>query len=649
MKKNPLNCFLLLLLVFISFGIHSQARDTVKEHKREMELRAIDPTLVQIYRAGTAAMDSLNYRLADSLYSIVVNKAPTFAPAIRRLGSIKVELGDSKNGLELCEKAVEISRSSDNLITLATTLINASSKNSNGDNSVWLGRALEVLKEGRVLPEADDYEYNSLIAQVALQLNAIPEFKNATEYLSEKHADKMPTHYFAALLAAYNENWILAETEIETAKEMGLSEETVNGFMDSGIRSKLAIEKYKRFFIWLLIFWALGFVVLYIIGVILSNYTLKSIEKEFRATASTKLATTLRSIYKGLINFAGVYYYFSLPIVLVLVVVVVGGLTYMFFELGHIPIKLVLVLVIGGAISIYAMIKSLLLKVDYSDPGRELKESEAPELFKLATDVADTMNTRPIDEIRITPETDLAVYEKGTKREKMQDKGRRILILGTGVLKDFKLDAFKAVLAHEYGHFSHRDTAGGDVALRVRNDMNKYIQTLYFAGQTVWWNLAYQFLRLYNFIFYRISNGATRLQEILADRVAAQTYGAPAFQNGLTYVIKSNIEFVKLAKNEIEDAKKVKRPFSNLYELSGKFENEIEAELKKALNRETTNDDTHPSPVDRFRFIEGLGSGTESADSRTVKDLFANWEALTTEMTKLIEDSWKNSGKMDNT
>lgn len=649
MKRVLINNTLFLLLYLSFLNVPGQTRDSIKENKLQSELYTIDPSLVQIFAEGTKAMDGANFHLADSLYSIVVNKAPTFVPALRRAGGVKVEMGDVTSGLALCEKAVEISRSSDNLISLASALVNAASKNPNGDNSVWLGHALEILREGRGLPSDDDYEYNALMCQVALQLDAIPDFKTATNYLLKNHSDKMATHYFGALLAAYDEDWIQAEKEIIAAKEMGLEEGTFNQFMDSGIKSKLAIAKYKKFFIWLLIIWALGFVVLYITGIILSNYTLKSIEKEFKATASTKLAITLRSIYKKLISFAGVYYYFSLPIVLVLVIVVVGGLTYMFFALGHIPIKLVLLLVIGGGVSIYAMIRSLLLKVDYSDPGRELKESEAPALFALAKEVAGTMNTRAIDEIRITHETDLAVYEKGTKREKIQDKGRRILILGTGVLKDFKLDAFKAVLAHEYGHFSHRDTAGGDVALRVRNDMNKYIQTLYFAGQTVWWNLAYQFLRLYHFIFYRISNGATRLQEILADRVAAQTYGANAFENGLTYVIKSNIEFVKLAKHEIEDAKKVKRSFSNLYSLPGNFENEIEIELKQALNRETTNDDTHPSPVDRFRFIQGLGSGRSNLDSRTVKDLFLNWDALTAEMTKLIEDSWKNSGKLDNT
>ena len=85
--------------------------------------------------------------------------------------------------------------------------------------------------------------------------------------------------------------------------------------------------------------------------------------------------------------------------------------------------------------------------------------------------MAQAVGTRPIDEIRVTPGCDLAVYEKGRFREKLQDRARRILILGVGGLNEMRQNAFRAVLAHEYGHFSHRDTAGGDVALRVEQDV----------------------------------------------------------------------------------------------------------------------------------------------------------------------------------
>ena len=151
------------------------------------------------------------------------------------------------------------------------------------------------------------------------------------------------------------------------------------------------------------------------------------------------------------------------------------------------------------------------------------------------------------------------------------------------------------------------------------------------------WNVAFHFLRLYNFIFRRISHGATRLQEVLADRVAAEKFGAVAFENGLTHVIKRDIEFGKFATQEINDAVENKRPLNNLYELKVNPDASIEEELNKALNSTTTEDDTHPSPKDRFRYIAGIKAKNISNNSSLVKDLFLDWNLLTLEMTKEIQ------------
>jgi len=347
-----------------------------------------------------------------------------------------------------------------------------------------------------------------------------------------------------------------------------------------------------------------------------------------------------------MINISGIYYYLSLPIVLVLLIVAVGGALYLFFAVGRLPIYFLFLIVASGGITIFYMVKTLIVRPKTQDDGRELMETEAPGLFELTREVARDMNTRPIEEIRITPESDLAVYERGSWRMKMSDKGKRVLIIGTGVMRDFRVDDFRAVLAHEYGHFSHRDTAGGEVAFRVRRDIHLYAYALAVSGQARWWNLAYQFLRLYDFIYRRISHGATRLQEILADRVAAQMYGERSFVNGLSHVVRKTIEFVLLARTEIDDARKNRRPFANLYELNIHSEKTIEEKYTEAINRKTTNDDTHPSPTDRFRYIAGLGAGKGNRGGY-VKELFTDWNALTAEQTNVIEQGWKNAAWED--
>ncbi|HMV50841.1 MAG TPA: M48 family metallopeptidase, partial [Blastocatellia bacterium] len=198
--------------------------------------------------------------------------------------------------------------------------------------------------------------------------------------------------------------------------------------------------------------WLVGLAALFVLGKVFSNLTLHSIEQADPNGETTSGEASLRVWYKRLINAAGVYYYLSLPVVVFLVLTITASLIYVFFWIGRIPIKLVLVLVIGALITIYRMIHSLFVKIESEDPGRALLPEEAPELWQLTREVAAAVGTRPIDEIRVTPGCELAVYEKGSRREKASDRAKRILILGVGVLNDLKLNAFRAVLAHEYGH-----------------------------------------------------------------------------------------------------------------------------------------------------------------------------------------------------
>jgi Zn-dependent protease with chaperone function len=630
MKTLKLNLLIIFSIICAQLQAQAPTRDRQKEEKIEKQLEAIDPSAVQTFKEATKAMDAQKFKQADSLYAIVYAKAPTFDPVIRRHGSLQLSLGNTKEGIELSKKAVAINRSAYNLANLAEGYLMLK-------DSTKLLEAQQLLKEAMKLPNGNEADILGTYAQIAFQRNDIVAAKEAIAELKTKYPDDLSTHYYASILFAYEENWREAKNEILKAQEKGLPKEAVDAFLNSGINNeilKMDIAIYLGIIVGV---WIFGLLLLFLIGKLFSSITLKAIENNKLETSSAKPGGWLRSGYKALINAGGFYYYISLPIIIVLVIALTVGIIYLFLLAGTIPTQLVILLVVGAVTTIYSMIRSLLLKVEYNDPGRELTKEEAPMLYSLTDEVAQIMGTRPIEEIRITPLNDLAVYEKGTRREKSNDKGKRILILGTAVLNDFKTGDFKAVLAHEYGHFTHRDTAGGEVALRVQNDINKYFIALHNAQQNTIWNIAFHFLRLYNFIFRRISHGATRLQEVLADRVAAQTFGAQYFINGLTHVIKRDIEFGKYADLEIVEAVELKRPINNLYELKGSLNATIEEELHKSLNNKTTEDDTHPSPADRFRYIAGIKSLNVLEDNSLVKDLFQNWFALTEEMTQTIE------------
>jgi Zn-dependent protease with chaperone function len=615
-------------------GWATGTRDVVREAQIEKELGQIHPELVEPFHAATLAFDNRNYAEADRLLRDVIAKTPDYDVALRRLGSCLVQEGKRAEGMQFCERALTLNRSPENLTTLAYNLMEGASGD---DRRADYDRALQLLKEGRTKPGGTDQENLALSAEAAMLLNDRNEFHAANALLAVKYPNVMATHYFGAIEATLDEHWLQAEKEIKRAEKLGLGHEAAQKFLDSGVRSHAfwsatMLDTAVTFGCWLG-----GLILLYGLGLLLSGLTLRQAQQADTLAPITGGERFIRKLYRVLLNVAGVYYYISLPIVIVLVLGLVALILYLFLMIGRIPIKLMLLLVIGAFITVVAMIKSLFIRIKSSDPGRVLQRAEAEGLWQLVEEVAQSVGTRPVDEIRITPGTELAVYERGTWRQKFKNEAHRVLLLGTGVLNGFKQNGFRCVLAHEYGHFSNRDTAGGDIALRVRNDMLKFYLAMRAAGQATYMNVAFHFLRVYNFIFRRISHGATRLQEILADRVAAQIYGAQAFEGGLTHVIRRSLEFEAAANQEIKQSIETERPLQNLYELPAPQGGMVATAFDKALNRQTSQDDTHPSPRDRFRFIARLQQPSCPPRTGEVWELFNNPEAIRNEMLALIE------------
>ena len=636
-----MNRFLLLPLLTIvlvispAFGQRT-GRDMKKEEAIWNQLKEVAPGEVEHFKAGTVAMDDGKSDEAVKMYGAVVAKAPNFDHAIRRLGISVAMSGKTDEGIKLIRQALAKNRSAENLLGLAQVLAYPG-ENKQG-TKLQKEEALMLVNEAVDKPgAANDEAYPGLLAQLAIDLERMDPLRKATDKLMAEHPNLAMSHYYNAIVAASDEEWIKAETEIKKAEALGMPHEVAQAFLDSGVGSRAKVWHYVYYSIVLVGVWVAGLMTLFLLGKHMSRVTLRSIETEDPNKPTSQSQLAIRHWYRRLINIAGIYYAISIPVVLFLVLAVAASITYAFLMLGRIPIKLVLFLWLGALITVYKMVRSLFLKIEQEDPGRALQNEEAPALWELTRKVAHAVETRPIDEIRVTPGTELAVYEKGTLRERSNDKAKRILILGVGTLNGFRTNSFRAVLAHEYGHFSNRDTAGGDVALRVNDHMMKFAYAMYMSQQAVWWNIAFQFLRVYHFIFRRLSHGATRLQEVLADRVAAMKYGAAAFEDGLRHVIMRGAEFNAVASREISESMEASRAMANLYELPASESADIKAAADEALTRATTEDDTHPCPTDRFRYTQRITTQTEPLISGMVWDLFTNREALTAEMTSMVQ------------
>ncbi len=621
----------------------TQTRDLAKEEKLWQQLQKIAPKAVDTFKTATENLDQKNYPESIKLYNQVLAQAPNFEPALRRLGYGLIETGKREEGLSMSQKALNLNRTPDNLLGRAYALTSPGPGNYN-PTAAELEQALALSKEAMQKNTEDDPDYAMMTAQLALSTDHVEDFRAASQILTEKFPNLAATHYFNGIRLADDGDLDGAAAEIKKSEALGLPHEavqkTLTAIETAQNGSFYGLGRYFYDGLYLVGAWILGLVLLFVAGKILSAKTLRSIENSDPNDVTGGGQAGLRKIYKNVVGIAGIYYYLSQPVVMLLVIVAAAGITLFFLWVGWIPIKLLLIVAVAAVVTIFYMIKSLFVRTKIEDPGRQLDEAEAPELWALVRGVADAINTRPVNEIRITHGTELAVYERGGIRAKMQDKAERVLIIGAAVLNDFSQNAFRAVLAHEYGHFSNRDTAGGDIALRVNLDIIRLAEAMALSGTATFYNIAFQFLRVYHFLFRRITHGATRLQEILADRVAVHQYGAEAFREGLSHVIRRSIEFNHVAAKEINAAFSSNRALQNLYEMTEQNE-EIKQDLEQQFNeniaRPTTEDDTHPSPEDRFKWATQIKSRETAPISGMVWDLFKNRESLTAEMNKMLE------------
>jgi len=277
-----------------------------------------------------------------------------------------------------------------------------------------------------------------------------------------------------------------------------------------------------------------------------------------------------------------------------------------------VPIKLVLLVAVLTCVTVVSIVRSLLVRGHDADPGLRLDLADHPRLRDVLGHMAERVGTRAVDTVFVTPGTELAVFERGGLRTQLRGHAERCLILGLGVLDGMTVGQLKAVLAHEYGHFSNRDTAGGGFSLSVRRSLYTMAMHLARAGTASWYNPAWLFLRGFHAVFMRISQGASRLQEVLADRWAAVTCGSEAFVSGLRHVIETSVRFDIHATAAVNEALESGRALTNVYRFETTSPKSVVAKsatasrTADAIDAEPSEYDSHPTPRQRIEWVTSL-------------------------------------------
>ena len=616
----------------------SRQRDQVFEQAVLDRLKQINPEAVPVFEAATRALDSGDLPAARQGFEQVLQLAPGFPDAERRLAQIYLQLDDLTQAELHARNAVAADDASAfNHATLAMVLASSSNRDK-------VAEALGEAQQG-VAGAPDDAFANQALLLAAIYNSDLTATRQAVNKLLIVAPDYPVAHYFAGLLAAEDGRWEAAESELLTAQAQGLDAAEVQRVLtEYHIPEQANQQRLLNGGIYSVIGWFAAGVVLFAAGAGLSRLTVAAVQRHQRQRQYdvSRGEAIMRGLYRVIITLTVIYFYVSIPVLILLVVGSGAGLVYLFFAVGRIPIQLVAA--IGAAViyTLIAIIRSVFTRVQDAEPGRPLPREEAPELWATAERVAQRVGTRPIEAIYITPGTDIAVTERGRLIQKLRGQGRRCLILGLGVLPGLSQGQFEAILAHEYGHFNNRDTAGGNLARQVQVSLMRLVYGLASSGQARFYNPAWLFVNGFYRLFMRITLGASRLQEILADRYAALAYGVRNFADGLLHVVRQSIIFNWQVNYEVNTALKAARPISNLYSLPEPDEElsrpDIEPKYHAEINRPTSPYDSHPSIKDRLAYVNQLDAvePVEAADGALI-DLLPTLSMLQTEMTARVQ------------
>lgn len=475
------------------------------------------------------------------------------------------------------------------------------------------------------------------------------ELLSAAQACARRVAPEDPTtHYFAWVLKMTEGDLDAALGALEKARECGMPEGEYQSLKQQTEAEVPAYERWLPLAGWVGGTWLAIAIFLFLSGSVLSYLALRAARRVPNARGGEAVGAEafLRSAYRFVLMASGLYYYLSVPLVLIATALAGAGVIYGFFVLGRIPIQLVLVILVAVAVTLISGVRSVFIwgRSD-AEPGERLDLERHPRLREVLSEVAAKIGTRPVDNVYLTPGTDLAVCERGGVLRRMGNHTERCLILGVGVLEGMKLSSFKAILGHEYGHFVNRDTAGGGLALSVRRSIGTMAQGLIHSDAASWFNPTWLFLWGFNSLFLRISFGASRLQEVLADRWAAYAYGAQSFEDGLRHVIRRGLQFDADTQTLLSELVAQGTPLENIYthEPSHPVPRErLEEAYEAAVNAEPTQFDSHPSPRDRFEWVHALGEqgvGELPDADRDVWALFDDRIGIEQQMTECVRES----------
>lgn len=359
--------------------------------------------------------------------------------------------------------------------------------------------------------------------------------------------------------------------------------------------------------------------------------------------------------------------YIILFISILLVIGVGGGMIYVILSACYgisdaagssqvtIPVGLILAVGAGCIYGIMSICKGIFSCFSSKNKrnfqmGILINKNEQPKLYEFISELCKGMNTEMPENIILHAEPVFFVKHGNSTLADEKISGRTLAI-GLPLLRYLNINELRAILAHEFAHFTGKDTTYSVIYYPVYLstvtsiiNLQQYINA-YSRVRNGW---IYQIpmlipnylLKSYYNSFNKSNRKLSRLREKRADLIAEKYCGGKSIKDGLKKVYSFSNVFLRHVRYDIQNLYKSKKVFINYYQFfnsKSEFVNpEAERELSSELKKESGLYDTHPSLTERLNYI--TSNNEVFSDNNAAIDLFDNVQALEEKMTKLYSE-----------
>jgi Zn-dependent protease with chaperone function len=375
--------------------------------------------------------------------------------------------------------------------------------------------------------------------------------------------------------------------------------------------------------------------------------------------------------------------YFILFLISLAIAACFFGIAYFLVVVVHLnwlTIALAIALVASGILLIYFLIKFLFKKSDPIDNSDliEVTAQQHPKLFAFITKLTNETQVDFPKHVYLTQEVNASVYfDSGFWSMFLPVK--KNLKIGLGLINALNQSEFKAVMAHEFGHFSQRSMRFGSYVY----NLNKVIYNLLYDNESYEalidsWSNSYSVFRITGLIntalirgmqytlkkvhvlINKTHMGLSREMEFQADAIAAYVSGSNQFISSLRKLEMAQTCYDELldywngklksnqrAKNIYEQHQEVMRNFAKTHHLSLDTAGLpiVDKHLAVLFNSQVSINDqwsSHPTIYERGCYLDELNIITNTVDEPAWL-LFTNPEQIQVEATHQLYAQFKDN------